>query len=200
RAAAAVALIVCMPLLLVIAGFVRAKLRAPVLFRQSRPGKCGQPFTVYKFRSMTDARGQTGELLEDDRRLTRFGRWLRSTSLDELPELWNVARGEMGFVGPRPLLMEYLPRYSAEQARRHEVKPGITGWAQINGRNAVSWDKRFEHDLWYVDNVSFVLDGRILFRTILAVLSRKGISADRHATMPQFDTQTPIAAGHEEAA
>lgn len=149
---------------------------------------------------MTDARDRAGQLLNDDRRLTRFGRWLRSTSLDELPELWNVVRGEMSFVGPRPLLMEYLPRYSGEQARRHEVKPGITGWAQINGRNAISWNKRFELDVWYVDNVSFVLDVRILFRTVLAVLSRKGVSADRHATMPRFDSQTPNATGHDEAA
>jgi lipopolysaccharide/colanic/teichoic acid biosynthesis glycosyltransferase len=200
RAAAAVAIVVCMPILLAISWVVRVKLGSPILFCQTRPGIGGRPFTLYKFRSMTNARDRTGRLLDDDRRLTRFGRWLRSTSLDELPELWNVVRGEMSFVGPRPLLVEYLPRYSAEQARRHEVKPGITGWAQINGRNAISWDKRFEHDVWYVDNISFVLDVKILFRTVLAVLSRKGISANRHATMPQFETQSAIDAVHEQAA
>jgi sugar transferase EpsL len=200
RAAAAVAIVICMPILLAIAGAVRVKLGSPILFHQTRPGRNGRPFTLYKFRSMTDARNGAGQLQDDDRRLTRFGRWLRSTSLDELPELWNVVRGEMSVVGPRPLLMEYLPRYSAEQARRHEAKPGITGWAQIKGRNAISWEKRFEYDVWYVDNISFVLDVKILFRTVLAVLARKGVSADRHATMPRFDSQIPIAASHEDAA
>jgi lipopolysaccharide/colanic/teichoic acid biosynthesis glycosyltransferase len=200
RAAAAIALVAFAPILLAIAALVRVKLGSPILFRQTRPGKSGGPFTLFKFRSMTNARDHAGKLLDDNRRLTRFGCWLRSTSLDELPELWNVLRGEMSFVGPRPLLMEYLPHYSPQQARRHDVKPGITGWAQINGRNAISWDERFEHDLWYVDHVSFGLDVKILFQTVLAVLSRKGVSAAQHATMPRFDSQTTVADGHNHAA
>jgi sugar transferase EpsL len=198
RAAAAVALLVCVPILLAIAVIVRVKLGSPILFCQTRPGRAGRPFTVYKFRTMSDARDGNGRLLDDARRLTPFGRWLRGTSLDELPELWNILRGEMSFVGPRPLLMEYLSHYSPRQARRHEVKPGITGWAQINGRNAISWDERFERDLWYVDHVSFALDVKILFQTVLAVLLRKGISAARHATMPRFDSQTTSAASYEQ--
>lgn len=174
------------PLLLSIAVLVRLKLGSPVLFRQVRPGLHGKPFVIYKFRTMTDERDGTGVLLPDDQRLTRFGRFLRNTSLDELPELFNVLKGEMSLVGPRPLLMEYLERYTPEQARRHEVKPGITGWAQIHGRNAISWEEKFRLDVWYVDNWSLGLDFRILLITLWKVLRREGISAEGHATMPQF--------------
>ena len=186
------ALVACLALLLlglpllVLAGMVRAKLGSPVLFRQVRPGLHGRPFTMVKFRTMTDARGPDGALLPDAQRLTAFGRFLRASSLDELPELWNVLRGEMSLVGPRPLLMEYLPLYSPEQARRHEVRPGITGWAQVNGRNAVSWEERFRLDVWYVDHRSLWLDLRILWLTVRKVLVREGISAQGEATMPRF--------------
>jgi sugar transferase EpsL len=159
---------------------------SPVLFRQQRPGLHGRPFEVLKFRTMTDERGPDGELLPDEHRLTGFGKTLRSTSLDELPELWNVIRGDMSLVGPRPLLMEYLPRYSPRQARRHEVRPGVTGWAQVNGRNAPDWEERLEMDVWYVENRTFLLDLRILLRTVLAVLRREGISREGHATAPKF--------------
>jgi lipopolysaccharide/colanic/teichoic acid biosynthesis glycosyltransferase len=172
--------------LLVLASMVRAKLGSPALFRQVRPGLYGQPFMMVKFRTMTDERGPDGELLPDAQRLTAFGRFLRASSLDELPELWNVLRGEMSLVGPRPLLMEYLPLYSPEQARRHEVRPGITGWAQVNGRNAVSWEERFRLDVWYVDHRSLWLDLRILWLTMRKVLVREGISAQGEATMPRF--------------
>lgn len=165
---------------------VRLKLGGPVLFTQIRPGLHGRPFKMVKFRSMTDARASDGELLPDALRLTAFGRLLRASSLDELPELWNVLRGEMSLVGPRPLLMEYLPLYSAEQARRHEVRPGITGWAQVNGRNALSWDERFRLDVWYIDHHSLWLDLRILWLTARKVLVREGISAQGEATMPRF--------------
>jgi sugar transferase EpsL len=158
----------------------------PVLFRHVRPGLHGKPFVMYKFRTMRDLRDAEGKLLPDEARLTPFGRWLRTTSLDELPELVNVLRGEMSLVGPRPLLMEYLDRYTPEQARRHEVKPGITGWAQIHGRNNLSWDERFKLDVWYVDNWSLWLDVKILWRTLWMVLRREGISAQGHATMPRF--------------
>ena len=158
----------------------------PVLFRQRRPGLHGTPFMMIKFRSMREDRDEFGNLLPDHQRLTRFGAFLRSTSLDELPGLWNVVKGEMSLVGPRPLLMEYLPLYTTQQARRHEVRPGITGWAQVNGRNAVSWEEKFAYDVWYVDNRSFALDVRILWMTIIKVLMRKGVSAEGEATMSKF--------------
>lgn len=178
-------LVLAVPLL-ALSFLVRRKLGAPVLFRQIRPGLDGQPFMLVKFRTMTDARGPDGALLPDAQRLTNFGRFLRSSSLDELPELWNVLRGEMSLVGPRPLLMEYLPLYSSEQARRHEVRPGITGWAQVNGRNAVSWDERFRLDVWYVDHRSLWLDLKILWLTVRKVVVREGINAHGEATMPRF--------------
>lgn len=177
--------LLCIPLLL-LAVVIRLRLGSPILFRQVRPGLHGRPFTMVKFRTMTDGRGPDGALLPDAQRLTSFGRMLRSTSLDELPELWNVLRGEMSLVGPRPLLMEYLPLYTPEQARRHEVRPGITGWAQVNGRNALSWETRFSLDVWYVDHRTFWLDLRILGMTIRKVLVRDGISAQGDATMPRF--------------
>lgn len=172
--------------LLILAVVVRVKLGSPVFFRQTRPGLGCKRFEVIKFRTMTKQRGAAGELLPDERRLTRFGRFLRATSLDELPELINVVRGEMSLVGPRPLLVEYLPLYSSEQARRHEVRPGITGWAQVNGRNAISWEERFKLDVWYVENRSFRIDLKILLMTIAKVLRREGISQDGQATMERF--------------
>lgn len=178
-------LALALPLLLLWA-LVRRELGSPVLFRQIRPGLQGRPFMMIKFRTMTDKCGADGELLPDAQRLTSFGRFLRATSLDELPELWNVLRGEMSLVGPRPLLMEYLPLYSPEQARRHEVRPGITGWAQVNGRNALSWEERFKLDVWYVDHRSLWLDLRILWLTVRKVIVREGISAQGEATMPRF--------------
>lgn len=183
-------LALALPLLL-LGWVVRRKLGSPVLFRQLRPGLQGCPFMMVKFRTMTDERGADGELLPDIQRLTAFGRFLRATSLDELPELWNVLRGEMSLVGPRPLLMEYLPLYSPAQARRHDVRPGITGWAQVNGRNAVSWDERFTLDVWYVDHQSLLLDLRILWLTVRKVLVREGISAQGDATMPRFTGNKP---------
>ncbi|MCZ8253493.1 MAG: sugar transferase [Hylemonella sp.] len=183
-------LVLALPLLLLWA-LVRRKLGSPVLFRQVRPGLHGRPFMMVKFRTMTDERGADGELLPDARRLTSFGRFLRATSLDELPELWNVLRGEMSLVGPRPLLMEYLPLYSPEQARRHEVRPGITGWAQVNGRNALSWEERFKLDVWYVDHRSLWLDLRILWLTVRKVIVREGISAQGEATMTRFTGNKP---------
>lgn len=172
--------------LLVLIWMVRRKLGSPVFFRQVRPGLHGRPFEMVKFRTMTDARGADGALLPDSVRLTSFGRFLRATSLDELPELWNVIKGDMSLVGPRPLLVEYLPLYSPEQARRHEVRPGITGWAQVNGRNALSWDDKFKLDVWYVDHRSLRLDIRILWLTVKKVLVREGISAAGEATMSKF--------------
>ncbi|WP_235505686.1 sugar transferase [Variovorax sp. Root411] len=165
---------------------VRRKLGSPAFFRQTRPGLHGRPFNMVKFRTMTDARGVDGQLLPDADRLTPFGRFLRASSLDELPELWNVLKGDMSLVGPRPLLMDYLPLYSAEQSRRHEVRPGITGWAQVNGRNALSWDEKFKLDVWYVDHWSLWLDIKILWLTVRKVLVRDGISAAGEATMPRF--------------
>lgn len=178
-------LLLSLPLLLLWV-LVYRKLGSPVLFRQVRPGLHGRPFMMVKFRTMTDERGADGELLPDAQRLTAFGRFLRASSLDELPELWNVLRGEMSLVGPRPLLMEYLPLYSPEQARRHEVRPGITGWAQVNGRNALSWEERFKLDIWYVDHRSLWLDLRILWLTVRKVIVREGISAQGEVTMPRF--------------
>jgi len=182
----AVALTVLAPVMGLTALAVWRMMGRPVLFRHVRPGLHGKPFVMYKFRTMRDLRDAEGKLLPNEARLTPFGRWLRSTSLDELPELLNVLRGEMSLVGPRPLLMEYLDRYTPEQARRHEVKPGITGWAQIHGRNNLSWDERFKLDVWYVDNWSLWLDVKILWRTLWVVLRREGISAQGHATMPEF--------------
>lgn len=182
----ALALLSLSPVLVVLAGIVRWKLGSPLLFTQVRPGLDGQPFKMMKFRTMTDKWDTNGELLPDDQRLVPFGRFLRSTSLDELPELFNVLKGDMSLVGPRPLLMEYLPLYSPQQARRHEVRPGITGWAQINGRNALSWDEKFELDVWYVEHQSLWLDIRILLRTVWQVIKRDGISHGDDATMPRF--------------
>lgn len=179
-------LVLFLPLIALLILFIRIKLGTPVFFRQLRPGLHGKPFQMIKFRTMTDARDASGKLLSDGDRLTAFGRMLRSTSLDELPELWNVFKGEMSLVGPRPLLMEYLPLYSPEQNRRHEAKPGITGWAQVNGRNAISWEQKFQYDVWYVDNRSFLLDIKILLLTAKKVLSREGISAEGTDTMPFF--------------
>jgi sugar transferase EpsL len=184
--AASVGGIVLAPFAAVIGAMVRWKLGSPVLFRQQRPGLYGRPFQILKFRTMTDARGADGELLPDEQRLTGFGKALRSSSLDELPELWNVVRGDMSLVGPRPLLVEYLPQYTPLQARRHEVRPGITGWSQVNGRNAPDWEQRLEMDVWYVENRTFLLDIRILGLTVLAVLRREGISREGHATAPKF--------------
>ncbi|MDP3674472.1 MAG: sugar transferase [Novosphingobium sp.] len=180
------AVLLLAPVLVVVALLVRLKLGSPVLFRQRRPGLGGRPFEMIKFRTMTGRRGSDGSLLPDADRLNPFGRFLRSSSLDELPELWNVLRGDMSLVGPRPLLMEYLPLYDAAQARRHEVRPGLTGWAQINGRNTLSWDEKFAADVWYVDNRSLWLDIKVLVLTVAAVLGRHGISAAGEATMPPF--------------
>ncbi len=178
-------LMLAIPLLTLVL-LVRCKLGSPVFFRQVRPGLHGKPFEMVKFRTMTNAHDAAGTLLSDAQRLTSFGRFLRASSLDELPELWNVLRGDMSLVGPRPLLMEYLSLYSPEQARRHEVLPGITGWAQVNGRNAISWEEKFSLDIWYVDHRSFWLDLRILWLTVRKVLVRDGISAAGEATMPRF--------------
>ena len=183
---ASAALVLLSPLLAVVALLVRLRMGPPVLFRQERPGRDGKPFAMTKFRTMTNRRGPDGALLPDADRLTRLGRFLRRTSIDELPELLNVVRGEMSLVGPRPLLMEYLPIYSAEQARRHEVRPGITGWTQVNGRNALTWDEKFALDVWYVDHRSTRLDIEILGRTVSQVFSGHGVSAPGHATMEPF--------------
>lgn len=174
------------PIITVLILLVRVKLGSPVLFRQLRPGLFGKPFFIYKFRTMNDYKNANGELLHDAMRLTSFGKWLRSTSLDELPSLWNVFKGEMSLVGPRPLLMEYLPLYNAEQARRHELKPGVTGWAQVNGRNAISWEDKFKLDIWYIDNQSIWLDVKIILLTIKKVFLRDGVNASGEATMPKF--------------
>ncbi len=183
---ATTALAIFSPAIAVLAVLIRKRLGAPVLFSQKRPGLAGKPFRILKFRTMTDDRDPDGTLLPDAARLTPFGKWLRATSLDEVPELWNVVKGDMSLVGPRPLLMEYLPLYTPEQARRHEVRPGITGWAQVNGRNAITWEEKFRLDTWYVDNQSISLDIRILVKTLSKVLRREGISADGEATMPRF--------------
>ncbi|XUO83183.1 sugar transferase [Halomonas sp. KM007] len=174
------------PALLVVALLVRCKLGSPVFFRQTRPGLNGKPFEMIKFRTMRDAVDNQGNPLPDEQRMTRLGHVLRATSLDELPELWNVLKGDMSLVGPRPLLMEYLPLYSKEQYRRHDVRPGVTGWAQVNGRNALSWDEKFKLDVWYVENRSFWLDIKILLLTVKKVLVRDGISAEGQATMERF--------------
>lgn len=179
-------LILLSPVIAIVAWQVRRKLGSPVLFRQTRPGKDGKPFEMIKFRTMRDARDANGNPLPDSERMTPFGSFLRSSSLDELPELWNVLKGDMSLVGPRPLLMEYLPLYSKEQYRRHEVRPGVTGWAQVNGRNAISWEEKFKLDVWYVDNRSLWLDIKIIFLTIKKVLIRDGISAEGETTMSRF--------------
>lgn len=179
-------LIVITPVLLVLGIIARVQLGSPVLFQQVRPGLHGKPFKMFKFRTMSDERDENGCLLPDAKRLTNFGKFLRSTSLDELPELINVLKGEMSLVGPRPLLMEYLPLYSHEQSRRHDVRPGITGWAQVNGRNAISWEEKFRLDVWYVDNHSVWLDLKILWLTFAKVFKREGISQDGQATMEKF--------------
>jgi lipopolysaccharide/colanic/teichoic acid biosynthesis glycosyltransferase len=184
--AAITGLILLSPFLVLLALLVRVNLGAPILFRQQRPGWRGRPFALLKFRTMTSARDGKGNPLPDEMRLTRLGRFLRSSSLDELPELVNVLKGEMSLVGPRPLLMQYLDRYTPEQARRHKVRPGITGWAQVNGRNAIEWDERLRLDVWYVDHWSLWLDLRILWRTAWQVMRRDGITAEGHATMPEF--------------
>jgi lipopolysaccharide/colanic/teichoic acid biosynthesis glycosyltransferase len=186
-------LVLLSPLLLFLGLLIRFKLGKPVLFRQIRPGRDGRPFLLLKFRTMTDALDSNGQLLPDNERLTPFGRMLRTSSLDELPELWNVFKGEMSLVGPRPLLMEYLPSYSREQQRRHDVKPGITGWAQVNGRNTISWEEKFKHDVWYVDNRSLLLDLKILAMTVVRVLTRSGIDHSEFETMPIFTGRTPDA-------
>ena len=185
-AASTFGLLLLAPVIAIVAWQIRRKLGSPVLFRQVRPGLNGRPFEMIKFRTMRDAVDAAGSPLPDSERMTPFGNFLRSSSLDELPELWNVLKGEMSLVGPRPLLMEYLPLYSPEQYRRHEARPGVTGWAQINGRNALSWDEKFKLDIWYVDNRSFWLDLKIIFLTIKKVVVREGISADGEATMAKF--------------
>ena len=184
--AALIALILFSPILFVVAIFVRQKLGSPVLFSQVRPGLEGKPFKMVKFRTMLNANDAQGNPLPDDQRLTKFGSFLRSTSLDELPELWNVIKGDMSLVGPRPLLMEYLPLYTQDQAKRHDVRPGVTGWAQINGRNAISWDEKFKLDTWYVEHRSFALDLKIIMLTIKKVIKRDGINAAADVTMTKF--------------
>lgn len=185
-AGAVIGLVLLSPVLIVVAFLIRQQMGAPVLFRQTRPGLHGKPFQMVKFRTMRDAVDAKGNPLPDAERLTRLGRLLRASSLDELPELWNVLKGEMSLVGPRPLLMEYLPLYSPKQARRHDVRPGVTGWAQVHGRNAISWDQKFALDVWYVDNQSLWLDLKIIGLTLCKIFKREGISAAGEATMPKF--------------
>lgn len=180
------AIIILSPLLAVTAVLVKTKLGSPVLFKQERPGKDEKIFTLMKFRTMTDERDENGELLPDEVRLTKFGKFLRSTSIDELPELFNILKGDMSVIGPRPLLVEYIPRYNEHQHRRHEVRPGLSGWAQVNGRNTVSWEDKFDMDVRYVDNYSFAMDVKILFMTVLNVLKKEGISSETSATMEVF--------------
>lgn len=182
-----VVLLFLFPLIIFISILIWFKLGSPIFFKQSRPGLHGKPFNMYKFRSMLDAVDSNGQQQPDDKRLTNFGKILRSSSLDELPGLINVLRGDMSLVGPRPLLMEYLPLYSSEQARRHEIRPGITGWAQVNGRNAISWEDKFKLDVWYVDNCSMILDLKIIFLTLIKVIKKDGVSAKDHVTMPKFE-------------
>jgi lipopolysaccharide/colanic/teichoic acid biosynthesis glycosyltransferase len=189
--ASAAALLLLSPVIALVAWKVRKNLGSPVLFRQQRPGRDGKPFEMIKFRTMRDAVDAQGNVLPDAERMTPFGSFLRASSLDELPELWNVLKGDMSLVGPRPLLMEYLPLYSAEQYRRHDVRPGVTGWAQINGRNALSWEDKFRLDVWYVDNRSLWLDVKILFLTVKKVVKKDGISADGEVTMSKFTGNRP---------
>ena len=180
------AIIVLSPVMLITAILVRTKLGSPIIFKQERPGLNGKIFTLYKFRTMTDKKDESGNLLPDEIRLTNFGKKLRSTSLDELPELFNILNGDMAVVGPRPLLVRYLPRYNAHQARRHEVRPGFTGYAQVNGRNSITWEDKFDKDVYYVDHVTFLGDWKIIFQTVSTVLKREGISSDTSATMEEF--------------
>ena len=180
------AIIVLSPVMLVTAILVRTKLGSPIIFKQERPGLNGKIFTLYKFRTMTDKKDENGNLLPDEIRLTNFGKKLRATSLDELPELFNILNGDMAVVGPRPLLVRYLPRYNAHQARRHEVRPGFTGYAQVNGRNSITWEDKFDKDVYYVDHVTFLGDWKIIFQTVRTVLKREGISSDTSATMEEF--------------
>lgn len=180
------ALVILLPVIIVVAILIRFKLGSPILFTQDRPGLNGKVFKMMKFRTMLDGKDKQGNLLPDDERMTKFGAFLRSTSLDELPGLFNVLKGDMSLVGPRPLLVQYLPLYSSEQARRHNVRPGITGWAQVNGRNAISWEEKFKLDVWYVDNQSLLLDFKILLLTVKKVFVREGISADGHVTIEPF--------------
>ena len=184
---ALIGLLLLMSVIILVAILIRLKLGSPLFFKQARPGLNGNLFNMYKFRSMTNECDKDGNLLIDEVRLTKFGKFLRSTSLDELPGLWNVLKGDMSLVGPRPLLVEYLPLYSEKQSRRHEVRPGITGWAQVNGRNAISWDEKFDLDVWYVDNQSFWLDIKILWLTVQKVISRDGVSPEGVDIMPRFD-------------
>ena len=188
---AGLAIVLLSPVILVVALLIRRKLGSPIIFRQVRPGLAGKPFEMIKFRTMLNAVDARGELLPDSERMTPFGRFLRGTSLDELPELWNVLKGDMSLIGPRPLLMEYLPLYSQEQFRRHEVRPGVSGWAQVNGRNALSWDEKFKLDVWYVDNQSFIMDLKILLLTLKKVIARDGISAADEVTMSKFTGSKP---------
>ncbi|MBJ7582587.1 sugar transferase [Aeromonas veronii] len=192
-----IGLLVLLPIITVVAWKIRTNLGTPVLFRQTRPGLNGNPFEMVKFRTMKDAVDAQGNPLPDSERMTPFGDKLRNSSIDELPELWNVLKGEMSLVGPRPLLMQYLPLYSPEQARRHEVRPGVTGWAQINGRNAISWEEKFKLDVWYVDNRSFWLDIKILLLTVKKVFVKEGISADGHVTIAPFTGQEQQGTGNE---
>lgn len=180
------AMIVFCWLYAIVAILVRVKLGSPVIFCQERPGKDEKIFKLYKFRSMTDERDENGDLLPDDVRLTKFGRLLRSTSLDELPEAWNILKGDMSVIGPRPLLVKYLPRYNEQQARRHEVRPGLSGYAQVHGRNSVTWEEKFDQDVWYVDHVSFMLDVKLVFETVKVAIKREGISSQTDATMEEF--------------
>jgi lipopolysaccharide/colanic/teichoic acid biosynthesis glycosyltransferase len=190
-AVAGLSLLVLAPLMAIVSAVIAVTMGRPVLFRQIRPGYLGRPFELVKFRTMRDARDADDRPLPDADRLTDLGRFLRRTSLDELPQLWNVLKGELSLVGPRPLLMEYLPRYTPSQARRHEVRPGITGWAQVNGRNSISWEQKFEYDVWYVDNWSLRLDTKILAMTVLKVIQGEGVSARGHATASEFRGTTP---------
>ena len=187
---ASMAILFLLPIFLIISIMVLLNMGTPILFEQSRPGLNSKTFKIYKFRTMTNKYDKNGNLLEDKERLSNFGSFLRSTSLDELPTLWNVVCGNMSFVGPRPLLIEYLPLYSKKQAKRHEVKPGITGWAQVNGRNAISWNEKFELDIWYVENQSFTLDIKIIYLTLKKVIKRDGISHNNHVTMDKFKGNT----------
>lgn len=189
--AAALGFFLLLPVLVVLFFLVRKRLGSPAFFRQRRPGLNGRPFDMIKFRSMLEVYDGEGRPLPNEQRLTSFGKWLRSTSLDELPELWNVIKGDMSLVGPRPLRMEYLPLYNAHQARRHDVRPGITGWAQINGRNSLSWEEKFELDVWYVDNRSFLLDLKILFLTVKKVFVKEGVNASDEVTMRPFTGSRP---------
>lgn len=194
---ALIALVLLSPVLLVLIILVRTKLGSPVFFKQERPGKDGKIFCLYKFRSMTDERDENGDLLPDDRRLTKFGKMLRATSLDEIPELWNILKGEMSLVGPRPLLVSYLPLYNERQKHRHDVRPGLTGWAQVNGRNTITWEEKFEYDVYYVEHLSFLMDLKVLFKTVEVVLKHNDINSATSVTMEPFTGTVEKQAGDE---